>query len=66
MPEDDLQLIGLTIPFLNSVKYLGVIFGRMSWGLHIETTVAKALGTYIRTYSIFTSKHLSVNIKLIV
>jgi hypothetical protein len=34
--------------------------------LHIEKSVTKALGTYIITYSIFRSKHLSTNIKLIV
>jgi hypothetical protein len=38
----------------------------MAYRLHIETTVAKALGTYMRTYSMFKSKHLSTNIKLIV
>jgi hypothetical protein len=67
MPEDDLQLNGRNIPFVNSVKYLGAIFDRkMTWRLHIEKTAAKALGTYIRTYSIFESKHLSADIKLIV
>jgi hypothetical protein len=28
MPEDDLQLNGRNIPFVNSAKYLGVIFDR--------------------------------------
>jgi hypothetical protein len=66
MPEDDLQLNGRNIPFVNSVKYLGVTFDRMlTWRLHIEKTVTKALSTYIRTYSIIKSTHLSVNIKLI-
>jgi hypothetical protein len=66
MPGDDLQLNGRNIPFVNSVKYLGVIFHRMmTWRLHIEKTAAKVLGTYIRTYSIFKSKHLNANIKLI-
>jgi hypothetical protein len=37
----------------------------MTWRPHIEKTAAKALGTYIRTYSIFKSKHLSAHIKLI-
>jgi hypothetical protein len=54
MPGDDLQLNGRNIPFVNSAKYLGVIFDRrMTWRLHIEKTAAKDLGTYIRTYSIF-------------
>jgi hypothetical protein len=35
-------------------------------GSHIEKIAAKALGTYIRTYSILRNKHLSANIKLIV
>jgi hypothetical protein len=40
--------------FENSVKYLGVTFDRrMKRRPHIEKTAAKALGTYIRTYSIF-------------
>jgi hypothetical protein len=38
----------------------------MTWRLDIEETAAKALGTYIRTYSIFKSKHLSAHIKLVV
>jgi hypothetical protein len=38
----------------------------MTWKLHIEKTAAKALGTYIRTYSVFKSRHLSAHIKLIV
>jgi hypothetical protein len=38
----------------------------MTWRPHIEKTAAKALGTYLRTYSIFKSKHLSTHIKLIV
>jgi hypothetical protein len=37
----------------------------MTWRLHIERTTAKALGTYIRTYSLFKSKRLSANVKLI-
>jgi hypothetical protein len=64
IPGDKLQLNGRNIPFVNSVKYLGVIFDRrMTWRLHIEKIAAKALGTYIRTYSKFKSKHLNANIK---
>jgi hypothetical protein len=67
MSRDDLQLNGRHIPFVNSVKYLGVIFDiRMTWRPHIGKIAAKALGTYIRTYSIFKSIHLNANIKLIV
>jgi hypothetical protein len=36
----------------------------MTWRLHIERTVAEALRTYIRTYSLFKSQRLSTNIKL--
>jgi hypothetical protein len=37
LPEDDLQLNGRNIPFLNSVKYLGVTFDRrMTWRPHRE------------------------------
>jgi hypothetical protein len=65
-PAHHLQLNGRNIPFVNSAKYLGVIFDRrMTWRLHIEWTTAKALGTYIRTYSLFKSKRWSANIKLI-
>jgi hypothetical protein len=67
MPGDDLQLNGRNIPFVNSVKYLGVIFDRrMRWRLHIKKTAAKASGTYIRTYCTLKSKHLGANLKLIV
>jgi hypothetical protein len=67
MPGDDLQLNVRNIPFVNSVKHFGVIFDKgMAWRLHIEKIAAKALGTYIRIYSIYKSKHLSANIKLIV
>jgi hypothetical protein len=53
---DDLKLNERNIPFVNSVKYLGVIFvRRMTWRLHIEKIAAKAMGTYIRTYSVFKS-----------
>jgi hypothetical protein len=44
--------------------YLGVTFyRRMTWRHHIETTVAKASYTYVRTYSLFRSVHLSTDIK---
>jgi hypothetical protein len=67
MPGDDLQLNGRNTPFVNSVKYLSVIFDRrMTWRSHIEKIAAKALGAYIRAYHIYKSKHLNANIKLIV
>jgi hypothetical protein len=46
VPEDVLQ----DIPFVNNATDLGVTFDRkMTWRLHIERTVAKAMRTYLRT-----------------
>jgi hypothetical protein len=65
VPDDVQQLNGLDIRFLNIVKYLGVAFDRMMiWRHHIELAVAKALVTYVRTYSLFKSGRLRRNIKL--
>jgi hypothetical protein len=59
-----LTLNGRNIPFVNNVKYVGVIFNkRMTWGLHIETIETKAFKTFIRIYYLFKSERLSVNIK---
>jgi hypothetical protein len=42
-PDSLLTLNGRNIPFVNSVKYLGVIFDkRMTWRLYIEKIGAKA------------------------
>jgi hypothetical protein len=42
-------LNGRNIPFVNSVKYLGVIFDKkVTWRLHIEMIEAKAFRTFIR------------------
>jgi hypothetical protein len=50
--EDVLQLKGRNIPFVYNEKCLGFIFDRMiRWRLHIENTAAKALATYVSTYS---------------
>jgi hypothetical protein len=63
--EAHFALNGRNIPFVNYVKYLGVIFDRkITWRLHIETIEAKAFRTFIRVYSIFKSERLSANIKL--
>jgi hypothetical protein len=65
VPDDVLQLNGRDIPFVNNVTYLGLTFDRMmTWRHHIEWTVAKALRTYVRTYSLFKNEHLRKNIKL--
>jgi hypothetical protein len=64
-PESHLTLNGRHIPFVNSVKYIGVIFDkRVTWRLHIEMIEAKAFRTFIRIYSLFKSEQLSTNIKL--
>jgi hypothetical protein len=65
-PDSPLTVNGRNIPFVNSVKYLGVIFDkRMTWGLHIEMIKAKAFRMFIRIYSLFKSEQLCANIKLI-
>jgi hypothetical protein len=52
-PEAHLTLNGRNIPFINHVKYLGVIFDkRITWRLHIQMTEAKAFRTFIRIYSV--------------
>jgi hypothetical protein len=66
-PETHLTLNGRNIPFVNIVKYLGVIFDKkVIWRLHIlvEIIEAKAFRTFIRIYSLFKSEQLSTNIKL--
>jgi hypothetical protein len=65
--DDALQLNGLDVPHVNDVtyEYLGVtVDKRMTWRRHIERTVVKALRTYVRTYSLFKSWCLGINIKL--
>jgi hypothetical protein len=63
-PDSPLTLTGRNIPFINSVKYLGVISDeRMVWRLHIEMIEAKAFRPFIRIYSLFKSERLSANIK---
>jgi hypothetical protein len=64
-PETHLTLNGRNIPFVNHVKYLGVIFDkRITWRLHLEMTEAKAFRTFIRIYSLFKSERLSAKVKL--
>jgi hypothetical protein len=56
---------GRNILFVNSVKFLGVIFDKkVTWRLHIEMIEAKAFRTFIRIYSLLYSERLSTNIKL--
>jgi hypothetical protein len=64
-PEAHLTPNGRNIPFVNHVKYLGVIFNeRITWKLHIEMIEAKSYRTFIRIYSLLKSERLSANIKL--
>jgi hypothetical protein len=52
-PDSLLTLNGRDIPFVNSVKYLGVIFDeKITRRLHIETIEAKAFRTFIRIFPI--------------
>jgi hypothetical protein len=47
-PDSLLTLNGRNIPFVNSVKYLGVLFDKtMTWILHIQMIEAKAFRTFI-------------------
>jgi hypothetical protein len=62
--ESHLTVDGRNTPFVNSVKYLGVIFdNKATWKLHIELLEAKAFRTFMRIYSLFKSERLSANIK---
>jgi hypothetical protein len=46
-----LTLNGRDISFVNSIKYLCVIFDKeITWRLHIETIEAKAFRPFIRIY----------------
>jgi hypothetical protein len=48
-PQPLLTLNEWNIPFVNNVKYFGVIFDkRITWRLHIERIEAKAFRTFIR------------------
>jgi hypothetical protein len=60
-----LTLNGPNIPFVNQIKYLGVIFDKkITWRSHIEIIKAKAFGTFTRIYSLYKSELLSAEIKL--
>jgi hypothetical protein len=53
-PESHRTLNGRNIPFINSVKYLGVIFDKkVAWRLHTKIIEAKTFRTFIRIYSLF-------------
>jgi hypothetical protein len=53
------------IPFINQVKYLGVIFDkRITWRLHLEVIEARAFGTFIRICSLLKGGSLGAEIGL--
>jgi hypothetical protein len=53
----------MNIPFVNSVKYLGVLYDkRMTWRLHMQIIEAKAFRTLIRIYSLFKSERLALTL----
>lgn len=59
-PEHHVTLNGRTVPFMNHVKYLGVIFDRrITWRLHIVMIEAKAFKTFIRCYCLFKSEWMA-------
>jgi hypothetical protein len=63
--EAYLILKGRNSPFVNHVKYLGVIFDRkITLRLHIEMVEAKTFRTFIRFYSLIKIERLNANIKL--
>jgi hypothetical protein len=63
--EAHLTLKGRNIPFVDHVKYLGIIFDKnITWRLNLELTEAKAFRTFIRIYSLFKSERLSSSIYL--
>jgi hypothetical protein len=56
-PEFLLTLNGRDIPFVNSIKYIGVIFDKkITWRLHKEMIEAKTFRTFIRIHSQFESE----------
>jgi hypothetical protein len=64
-PEAHLTLNGQNIPFINHVKYIGVIFDkRITWRLSTGTITAKPFRTFIMIYSLFKSEHFCATIKL--
>jgi hypothetical protein len=64
-PDSPRKLYGRNIPFVNSLKYLGVLFDkRMARRIHIQMIEAKAFRTFIRIYFLFKGERLSANIKL--
>jgi hypothetical protein len=65
LAESHLTLKGRSIPFVNQVKYLTVIFDmKITRRYHTEMIEAKGFRTFIRVYSLLKSERLSASIKL--
>jgi hypothetical protein len=63
VPEEELELKGRNMFFVFNIRYLHLIFERnMTRKIHIERTVAKAMATYTRLYSLLRIERLSSNI----
>ena len=58
-------LKGRNIPFVNQVKYLGVIFDRKNaWSILTGTIEVKTFPAFIRVFSLFKSERLSATVNL--
>jgi hypothetical protein len=63
-PESLFALNGRSILFVNSVKYIDVIFDKkMTWRPHIEMIETKAFRTFIKAFPLFNSEQLTADIK---
>jgi hypothetical protein len=63
--ETHLTLNGRAITFVNDVKYLAVTFEkRMTWRIHIDLIITKALRTFLQIYSFLKSEKLSIKYKM--
>jgi hypothetical protein len=62
--EFPVTLNGWDIPFVNTVKYLGVIYNKkITRRMHIQTVAIKVFRTFITLYSLFKSGLLNTNTK---
>jgi hypothetical protein len=58
-------LKGRQAPFVNNVKYVGVIFDKeITWRLYIETIATKVLRIFISIYPILKSERVRICTKL--
>jgi hypothetical protein len=64
-PQAHITLKGWNIHCISHIKYLGLIFDKITMRLHTRITMIEGFRTFIRINSLFKSEHLSTNIKLI-